>query len=209
MKIALFGATGRTGRQFLEQAGAAGHEVTAVVRDPAGLTGRSGLSVVAADVMDPDAIGSLIAGQDAVVTAIGPRQGRKPITVQTESTASIINAMRHNGLRRLVVVSNSGMVTTGDGPVSRIVAKPILRRLLQDTWADMQRMEELVRASELDWTILRPPMLTNGKRTGAYRITLDRNVRGGIRVSRADLADGILRCLADPAFVHAAVSIAK
>jgi putative NADH-flavin reductase len=209
MKIALFGATGRTGRQFLEQAGAAGHDVTAVVRDPAGLTGRSRLSVVAADVMDPDAIAPFLAGQDAVVTTIGPRQARTPTTVQAESTASIITAMWHNGLRRLVVVSNSGMVTTGDGPVSRIVAKPILRRLLRHTWPDMRRMEDLVRASELDWTILRPPMLTNGNRTGAYRTALDRNVRGGIRASRADLADAILRCLADPALVHATVSIAN
>ena len=209
MKIALLGATGRTGRQFLAQANAAGHDVTAVVRDPAALTSRPRLSVIAADVMDPDAIGPLFADQDAVVTTIGPRQTRIPITVQTESTASILSAMRHHGTRRLIVVSNSGMVTTGDGPVSRIVAKPILRRLLRHTWADMRRMEDVVRASDLDWTILRPPMLTDGKRTGAYRTALDRNVRGGIRVSRADVADAILRCLADPALVHATVSIAN
>lgn len=208
MKIALFGATGGTGRQFLAQATAAGHEVTAIVRDPTKLASRAHLSVVAADVMDPDAISSLIAGQDAVVTAIGPNQSG-PTTVQTESTASILNAMQRNGMRRLVVVSNSGMVTTGDGPVSRFIAKPILRRLLRHPWADMRHMEDLVRASELDWTILRPPMLTNGKRTGSYRIALDRNVRGGIRLSRADLADGVLRCLADPAFVRTTVSIAN
>ena len=209
MKIALFGATGRTGRQFLEQASAGGHDVTAVVRNPANLVGHSRLSVVTADVMDPTAIGPLLAGHDAVVTAIGPRQARTPTTVQTESTASILSAMRHTGTRRLVAVSNSGMITTGDGPVSRTVAKPILRRLLRHTWADMRRMEDLVRATELDWTIIRPPMLTGGARTGTYRTAFDRDVRGGIRVSRADLADAILRCLADPAFVHATVSIAN
>ena len=101
------------------------------------------------------------------------------------------------------------MVTTGDGPVGRIVAKPILCRLLRHTWADMWRMEHLVRAGKPDWTIVRPPMLTNGKRTGEYRTALDGNVRGGIRVSRADPADAILACLADPAFVHATVSIAN
>jgi len=209
MKIALFGATGATGQQFLTQAAAAGHDVTAVVRNPAAVTDRSRVSVVVADVMAPDAIGPLVAGQDAVVTAIGPRRGSTPTAVQTESTASIITAMRHNGLRRLVVVSNSGMVTTGDGPVSRFVAKPILRRVLRHSWADMGRMEDVVRASELDWTILRPPMLTNGERTGIYRIALDHNVRGGIQVSRADLADAILRSLADSAFIHATVSIAN
>jgi putative NADH-flavin reductase len=209
MRIALFGATGRTGRQFLEQADAAGHEITAVVRDPGSLTDRPRLSVVVANVMDPDAVGPHVAGQEAVVTTIGPRQARNPTSVQTESTASIVSAMRHNGVRRLVVVSNSGMVTTGDGPVTRMAAKPILRRLLRHTWDDMRRMEDLVRASELDWTIVRPPMLTDGRRTGTYRFALDRNVRGGFRVSRADLADGILRCLADPALVHTAVSVAS
>lgn len=209
MKIVLFGATGRTGREFLAQAGEAGHEITAIVRDPSALTARPHLSIVPADVMDPTAIGPHIAGQDAVVTAIGPRATRGPVTVQTESTASIIAAMHDNGTSRLVAVSNSGMITTGDGPLSRWLAKPILRRVLGKTWADMGRMEDLVRASTLDWTILRPPMLTNGARTSSYRTAIDRNVRGGIRLSRADLADGILRALGDPALICRAVAIAN
>jgi putative NADH-flavin reductase len=210
MKIAVFGATGRTGRLFLGRAGAAGHQVTAVVRDPGSLPADDpGRTVVVADVMDPGAIGPLLAGHDAVVTAIGPREGRAPTTVQADSTASIVAAMRHHGPRRLVVVSNSGMVTDGDGPVSRLLAKPILRRVLRHTWADMRRMEGVVRASELDWTIVRPPMLTDGRPTGGYRTAVDRNVRGGIRVSRADLADSILRCLTDPRSVGTAVAVAR
>jgi putative NADH-flavin reductase len=129
--------------------------------------------------------------------------------VQTDSTAAIIAAMRDNGTKRLVAVSNSGMVTTGDGPVSKFVAKPILRRMLRHTWADMRQMEDLVRSSTLDWTILRPPMLTDGRRTTTYRTATDRNVRGGIRLSRADLADGILRALGDPASIHATIAIAN
>ncbi len=209
MKVALFGATGRTGRQFLDQALQAGHEVTAIVRDPTNLPEHAHLSVVVADVMDPDAIGEHIAGQDAVVNAIGPRQPTKPTTVQTDSTASIIGAMHHDGTKRLVVVSNSGILETGDGPVTRYLAKPILRRVFQHTWGDMRRMEALVRASDLDWTILRPPMLTDGRRTGAYRTADERAVRGGIRLSRADLADGILRALADPAFISRAIALAN
>src|SRR5947209_1751710 len=113
------------------------------------------------------------------------------------------------GTRRLVVVSNSGIIDGGDGPVTRFVAKPILRRVLRHTWNDMRRMEDLVRASELDWTLMRPPMLTNGARTGTYRTAVDRTVRGGVRLSRADLADGILRAIADPSLVRAAVAIAN
>ena len=209
MKIALFGATGRTGRQFLDQALRAGHEVKAVVRDPAGLPEDAHLSVVVADVMDPDAIGRHLAKQDAVITAIGSRQPRKPTTVQADSTASIIDAMRSNGISRLVVVSNGGIVDTGDGPLTRYLAKPIVGRVLKHTWDDMRRMEELVRASGLEWTILRPPMLTDGPRTGSYRTAVESAVRGGIRLSRADLADGILRALADPTFVGTAVALAN
>jgi putative NADH-flavin reductase len=209
MKIVLFGATGRTGREFLTQASAAGHEITAIVRGPSTLTDQPRLCVITADVMDPAAIGPHLADQDAVVTAIGPRQTGRPITVQTDSTAAIIAAMRDNGTKRLVAVSNSGMVTTGDGPVSKFVAKPILRRMLRHTWADMRQMEDLVRSSTLDWTILRPPMLTDGRRTTTYRTAIDRNVRGGIRLSRADLADGILRALGDPASIHATIAIAN
>jgi putative NADH-flavin reductase len=210
MKITIFGAAGGTGTQLLDLACAAGHEVTAVVRDPARLTGTDPhLTVVTADVMDPDAIGPVVSGRDAVITAIGSREGRTPTSVQTDSTASIVTAMRNRSTRRLVVVSNSGMFTDGDGPMSRLVAKPILRRMLKHPWADMQRMEDVVRDSGLDWTIIRPPMLTNGRRTGSYRSAVDSNVRGGIRVSRGDLADSILRCVVDAGSIHTAISIAN
>jgi putative NADH-flavin reductase len=202
MKITIFGATGGTGRQLVEQACAAGHDVTAVVRDPAAL---ANLPVVIADITNP--LAPAITGRDAVLTAIGPR-GRGPTTVHTDTTTSIIEAMRDADVRRLICVSNSGMHTTGDGPLTRAFVKPILRGVLRHGFADMLRMEEVVRASGLDWTILQPPRLTDGRRTGRYRIEVDRNVRGGFQVSRADLADCMLRCLTDPASVGRAISIA-
>ncbi|MFE0025945.1 NAD(P)-dependent oxidoreductase [Amycolatopsis sp. NPDC059021] len=206
MKITLFGATGGTGKQLVDQACAAGHEVTAVVRDPARLARTDPhLTVVTADVMDPDSIAPHVSGRDAVITAIGSPD-LKPTTIQTDSTRSIIEAMRRQGTRRLLVVSNGGMATEGDGPVTRFLAKPILSRILRNPWSDMRVMEEDVRASDLDWTIVRPPMLTNGPRTGTYRTAIDRNVRGGVRLSRADLADCILRHLDDPDAVHVAIA---
>lgn len=208
MKIALFGATGGAGRQIIRQACDAGHEVTAVVRDPARLTAsHPHLTVLRADVMDPTAIGSAISGRDAVVSALGSRDGRVPTTVCTDSAASIIQAMRAEGVRRLVVVSAGTLTTDGDGPLTRLVLKPMLGNLLKHTIADKRRMEEVVRASGLEWTIVRPPMLTNGPRTGAYRSAIDRNVRGAMRASRADLADCILRCLAAHEPLNAAISI--
>ncbi|MCI2423715.1 SDR family oxidoreductase [Saccharopolyspora sp. K220] len=210
MRITVFGATGGTGSRLLEQACAAGHQVTAVVRDPARLTfSHPELSVVRSDVMDPAAIQPHVAGRDAVVSAIGARSTKAPITVQTDSTTSILKAMADAGVRRFVVVSNSGMLTDGDGPVSKYVVKPILWRFLKHPWTDMGRMEDVVRASELDWTIIRPPMLTNGPRTAGYRTAVNRNVRGGNRISRADLADCVLRHLADRDSIRTAISVAN
>ncbi|WP_279581861.1 NAD(P)-dependent oxidoreductase [Fodinicola feengrottensis] len=118
--------------------------------------------------------------------------------------------MAAQGVQRLVAVSNSGMIRdAADGPITRFVAKPILSRLLREGWADMARMEDIIRATDLDWTLMRPPMLTDGPRTGTYRTAVDHTIRGGNRISRADLADGILRVLADPASVRTAVALAN
>lgn len=81
--------------------------------------------------------------------------------------------------------------------------------MFEHATADKRRMEDVVRASGLDWTIVRPPRLTDGPRTGTYRTATDRNVRGGLRLSRADLADYVLRCLTDRGPTRAAISIAN
>ncbi len=117
--------------------------------------------------------------------------------------------MRKAGARRLAVVSNSGMVIDGeDGPITRLVVKPILQKVLTHPYADAELMEDEVRTSDLDWTIMRPPKLTDGAYTGRYRTAVDRNVRGGTRVSRADLADGIVSLLDDPSSFRTTTSIA-
>lgn len=209
MELVVFGATGGTGSRLVDQALAAGHGVTAVVRDLSRLPDRPGLTAVRADLSDPAGTGAAVAGRDAVISAIGSRDGRAPTTACAGSASAIIAAMRERGVRRLVVVSNSGMhVDEVDGPLNRFVVKPVLGRVLRHPFADMRRMEELVRTSDVDWTIVRPPMLTDGPRTGRCRTAIGRNARGGNRVSRADLADQLLRCLADERTVRATVAVA-
>ncbi|MBP2707809.1 SDR family oxidoreductase [Microbispora sp. RL4-1S] len=208
MKIALFGATGGTGRQLILQACDAGDEVTAVVRDPARLPeSHPRLTVLRADVMDPATLGPAVEGCDAVVSALGSRDGRVPTSVCADGTAAIVGAMRAARVRRLVVVSAGTLTTDGDGPLTRLIVKPLLGNLFKHTIADKRRMEEVVRASGLEWTIVRPPRLTDGPHTGVYRSAVDRNVRGALRVSRADLADCVLRCLVDQEPIDAAVSL--
>jgi len=109
--------------------------------------------VVHADIADAAELGPAITGRDAVVTVIGNR-GRGPTTVQADTTASIVAAMRDTGTRRLVCVSSSGLSTTGDDPLTRVLVKPILRRVLRHGFADMRAMQEIVRASSLEWTMV-------------------------------------------------------
>ncbi len=215
MRLTIFGATGGTGTALVEQALAAGHDVTAVVRDPTRLritppfaAGRSRLHVETADVMDPAAIVPFVDEVDAVVSALGPR-GRGPTTVTSEGARSIIEAMEKGDARRLIVVTGSIVDDTGNGFFMTQLVKPLARRtFLADVCADMRRAEDIVHATDLDWTIVRPPRLTDKPATGEYRAAIDRNVPRGVQIPRADVATYILDHLADPSTFRTHVFVA-
>ena len=211
MKLTILGATGATGICLTGQALAAGHEVTAVVRDPTRLPvpAQPRLRTVIADVMDPASIIPAIAGADAVISAVGPR-GTGPTTVIQDSVRSIIAAMDKTGARRLLQVSGSIVADQGESPYLRYLIKPLARRtFLRHVCADMRRGEDEIRESNLDWTIFRPPSLTGKAATGTCRTAIDRNLPHGFTVSRADLAACMLARLDDPAVVRRHVSIAS
>jgi putative NADH-flavin reductase len=207
MRVTVFGATGGIGTDVVRQALAAGHEVVAVVRDAGRLTvpAGAGLGVVTADVMDPAQIGPAVKEADAVVSALGPRPGG-PATVLADSARSILAALDQTGVRRLVTVSASGaFIEPGEPFVTRVVVKPLLHRFLRDAMTDTQRMEAEIRASDTDWTLIRPPRLTSKPGRGRYRRATDRNV--GRTIARADVADAILAVLPDPATIRHAVGV--
>ena len=211
MRLTVFGATGGTGIELVRQALEEGNDVTAVVRDPARLAvpAHERLRVVTADATDAVAIAPAVDGADAVLSSLGHRGGG-PTTICEDGTRAIIEAMGKQGVRRLLVVSAAGLVADrGDGLFVRHVVKPmILQPLLKNGFADKRRCEDEVRAGDLDWTIVRPPRLTDKEATGRYRTATDINLRGGRTISRADLAAGLLGLLADDSVVHRHVSIA-
>jgi hypothetical protein len=171
MKLTIFGATGGTGRQLTEQALAAGHDVTAVVRDPARLAvARSPrLHVITADVLDPAAIVPAVDGADAVATAIGPR-GNGPTTLSQDSVRSIIQAMHKAGTRRLLTVSGSVVTDEGEGPLLRYLVKPLARRTaLRHVCADMRSAEAEVIGSGLDDRAATPADRPAGHRAVPHR----------------------------------------
>jgi putative NADH-flavin reductase len=211
MKLTIFGATGATGTSLTGQALAAGHEVTAVVRDPARLAvpAHPRPLIVTADVMDPVSIAPAVDGADAVINAIGPRD-TGPTTVIQDSVRSIILAMDKTGTRRFVHVSGSIVADEGESPYMRYLVKPLARRaFLRHVCADMRASEEDIRRSDLDWTIMRPPALTDKAAAGTYRTAIDQNLPHGFSISRADLAACILGLLDDPATVRRHVGIAN
>ncbi|WP_433160757.1 NAD(P)-dependent oxidoreductase [Kribbella sp. CA-247076] len=211
MKITVFGATGGIGGHVVQQALAAGHKVTAVVRaassypveDPSlevyrvpGLT-EAGPLLEAVD------------GSDAVISGVGPRR-RKDGPVASGSTRSILVALSETGVRRFVAVSAApvGPEAPDEGFLNRRVLLPFINAVLADTYADLGAMEADIAKSSADWTIVRPPKLTNGSLTGKYRTVVGGTVARGYVISRADVAHLMLAALDDPALVDRPVGIA-
>jgi putative NADH-flavin reductase len=209
MKLTIFGATGGTGRLVVERALAAGHEVTAAVRDPARLPvpAQDGLRVTVTTIDDRAAVLAAVSGADAVIDALGG-SGTGPTNLRTDAARVIVPAMQEAGVQRLVVVSASGAHTTGDGPFVRFLVKPVLGYVLRHAFADMRAMEDVVRASSLDWTIVLPPRLLDGPPTGKVRSRVGGNVRGSFSIKRADLAEAVLATVTDTGLRRAALSVA-
>ncbi len=199
MKILVFGPTGGTGRALVEQALAGAHEVTAFARSPEKLEARHDrLSVVQGDALDPERVQAAMPGHEAVVSALGVTGG-SPLNVCSEAAKNIVAAMRSAGVRRLVVESAYGAgPSRRRGPYARF-----LRVSLRGLMRDKDRMEEIVQGSGLDWVIVRPPILTNGPRTGRYRVGVDLMLGWFPRISRADVAEFMLD-VADERRVRAA-----
>jgi putative NADH-flavin reductase len=224
MKLTIFAASGGIGRQVLEQALAAGHDVTAVVRNPKKLTREEEeLRIVSADLAaaDPAVLESAVAGADAVLSGLGARKASEA-GIASQGTRAIVRAMQATGVRRLVVVSAAPVSTVpspgrpkppkhdpGDGFFMRNLLSPLTKAALRKPYADLALMEDVVQESRLDWTIVRPPRLTNGPLTGTYRTAYGQNPRRGIFVSRADVAHLMLRALEQPETIKQTIGIAN
>jgi putative NADH-flavin reductase len=211
MKLTVFGATGRIGADVVRQALDAGDKVTAVVRDPA----RFDVSHPALEVAkvpgltDPEVLRPLLEGSDAVISGVGPR-GRKDGPVASSATHGILGAMAASGVRRFVAVSAVpvGPVPEGESFVNRRILLPFISAFARDVYADLAQMEDEIRRSGTEWTVVRPPRLVNKPLTGKYRTVVGANVPRGYSISRADVAQFMLAALDDPATLGQAVGIA-
>ncbi|MQA85260.1 MAG: NAD(P)H-binding protein [Streptosporangiales bacterium] len=221
MKLTIFAATGGIGRQVLEQAVAAGHDVTAVVRNPKSLSEQ--VRIVTADLAaaDPATLESAVDGADAVLSGLGPRSTSEA-GIASQGTRAIVQAMQATGARRIVVVGAAPISTVpspgrpkppkhdpGDGFFMRHLLAPLGKAVLRKHYADLAQMEDVLRDSGLDWTVVRPPRLTDKPPTGTYRTACGQNLRRGVLISRADVAHLMLRVLEQPETIKQAIGIAN
>ncbi len=202
MKIALFGATGRTGMQVLQQALAANDEVVALVRAPAKVTVQDPrLTLIQGDAMNAADVDKTVQGVDAVISTLGQRKD-SPRDMQTVAIRNVVAAMQKYGVKRLVSLTGAGVDAPQDKPkfmnhVIKLALKTISGHVLRDA---VQHFE-VIKNSPLDWVVVRGPMLTEGPHTGKYRVGWV-GVNTGPRISRADVADFLLKQATDTTYLH-------
>ncbi|MGA0568441.1 NAD(P)-dependent oxidoreductase [Rathayibacter sp. KR2-224] len=196
MRIAVIGATGRTGSLTVTSALSRGDDVTAITRSPEKL-GDLGprVRVVQASATDVDALAQGIRDADAVVSALG-HSSSSGEDVLAEGIRATVAAMERTGVRRIAFISAAGHSTDGDGWFTRAVVKPLLGAFLRKQFADTKQAERELLSSGLEWTIVRPPMLRDGDARG-YVSREWLNVRGHFTMNRSDLADAMLDLVTD------------
>lgn len=203
MRVLILGSTGRIGVLALEQALAAGHDVVALVRDTSRLEPRARLTIMTGDIADADAVRAAVEASDSVIAAVGPRSN----TIQDERSLeagmrNVVGAMSDARRRRLIALSGAAIEVPGDRkPIVDRLASRVVHRLARYVVGAKQREYEIFAGSDLDWTALRPPLVTDGPPHG-YRLEL--RLRPGARVRRADVAAALVDQLTDDRFHRAA-----
>jgi putative NADH-flavin reductase len=208
MRIAIFGASGRTGNLLTKNALAAGYEVTALLRRPAEFPFRDQVRVVSGDAFDAVAIAETLSGADAVLSALGARSLGKEDVLE-RAVPLIVAAMERNGPRRIVTLGSAGALPTGldkQNPLRRwIIEHIVYTTLLKWPVASQRAQWAALSASRLDWTMVMPPMLTNSHARGHIRIDGGALPQNGSKISRADVANFMLRQLSNPEWLRRGV----
>lgn len=202
MKFLLIGATGPTGRAIVKQGLAQGHDITALVRDASKVAvSDPHLHLVVGDILNAQDVDAAMAGQDGVICSLGSGVTFKHVTLFSDGTRHLLDAMRKQAIRRIVCITGIGAGDSrghGGFLYDRVVEPTVLRTI----YADKDRQEELLRHSDRDWIIVRPAQLTNDDATGKYRVLLYlTGVRAG-KVARADVAEFVLSQLTSNGFLH-------
>ena len=209
MKLTIFGATGRTGKLLVQQALEAGHQVVAFARTPSKLAfEHERLTLVQGDVQDAEQVATAVTGADAVLSVLGPTSNEPTYQVST-GMAHILAAMEQHGVRRLIQTVGAGVGDPHDRPgLFDRLSKVALKLASRHVYEDMVRVSDVIRASDLDWTLVRVPMLTDDPPAGGLKVGyLGQGV--GSRLSRAGMAAFILKLAEEDIYRHQAPVISN
>lgn len=203
MKVAVFGATGTIGKHLIAQSLKQGHEVSAFCRDRAKLQEfkNSNLKTIEGDVFNPSDVTQAVKGQDVVIIALGSGKSRKSL-VRSVGTKHIIAAMKANGVSRIICQTTLGTYESNDN-LNFFWKHIMFGWYLKQIFKDHELQEEYIQKSGLDWTIVRPGAFTNGEKTENYLHGFspkDKSIK--LKISRADVADFILKQLEDLNYLH-------
>ncbi len=209
MKVFLLGATGSTGYEVLKRLVRDGHAVKALARDPAKLNlaeikpPQAGLiEVVEGSVFESDKLKVQCKGCDVVISALGTGTDNRYTEVYSEGGRNILAAMRANGIKRLITIT-SGLIDLSDPSTDNFFLNRIIRPNFNKVYYDQTRWETILDDTEdIDWTCVRPPYLVNKPFSGKYRVKAKHVPKGGRKISRADLADFIVRQIDSDEFIH-------
>ena len=207
MKLAIFGASGRVGIQLVQQSLDAGNEVVALVRNTSDMSIQNDrLTLVQGDAMNQTDVEKVVQGADAVISVLGHRKD-SPKDMQTVAIQNIITAMQKFGVKRLISLTGAGVEAPQDKPkFSNHLIKFALKTMSGDVLRDAEQHAEIIKNSHLDWVIVRGPMLNDGPHTGKYRVGWV-GINTSARISRADVADFMLKEVTDNTYLHQAPMI--
>jgi putative NADH-flavin reductase len=202
MKLLVFGSTAGVGYQLVKQALEQGHTVTAFARDPAKLDIKhTNLKIVQGDAMDLASVEKAVQDQDAVLCSLGSGTNTKG-KIRSEGTRNIIQAMEKMGVQRFICQTTLGIGDSA-GNLNFFWKYIMFGFLLRQVFADHVIQENYVKQSHLKWTIIRPSAFTDGKRTGKYYQGFPGNDKTAkLKISRADVADFMLKQLTDNSYLY-------
>ncbi len=209
MKLAIFGATGRTGKPLVEQALQAGYEVTALARTPSKLgISNPKLTIIQGDVLNKADVEKTVQGADTVISVLGHSKDT-PRTMLTESTNYMLAAMEKFGVKRIIILTGAGVDDAHDKPklVNHLI-KGALKMISGDVLKDSVQMVEELKKSNTDWTVVRVPRLMDGPHTGKYRVGWV-GINTGTQIVRPDVADFLLKQVKDTTYLRQAPMISN
>lgn len=209
MNIFLFGATGGTGKEILIKLLEQKHQVFVLARNPEALNiANDNLKIIKGSIYNPETYQNELSKFNLVISALGTGTSRKPTDIYSKGGQQVITAMQKANIKRLITLT-AGAFDPTDPATRNFIVRYIVQPLFKNIYSDMQKWETILENSkDIDWTIIRPSRLLNGKEKGKYRVQQNHCPKGGSKINRSDLADFVVKQISSDEYIHQKVAIA-